>query len=130
MTKKTVIFDSPSKTKSDIKYSIVNKIPLNVDNYQELERVKVIIKQLNDKNGSAIELPEIGVRINTQVGDGALKGFSTASVSSKFGIPLHDNKSFLTSQILENPFINMVHCHVGSQGLSFSYNYYLNYCYY
>ena len=63
---------------------------------------------------------EIGIRINPQVGVGAIAATSTATRTSKFGIPLEDagQRARLIQAYIERPWLTGVHTHVGSQGCS------------
>ena len=106
--------DSPAKTFNEIKFAIENDISLNIDNFQELERVKSV---LNDNKESK---SVIGIRINPQVGEGALSGLSTGTKTSKFGIAYDDYQKEILDILVNLPFLHMLHCHVGSQGCDFS----------
>lgn len=58
----------------------------------------------------------IGLRINPLVGAGSIAALSTATASSKFGVPLHDaSRDAILSAYLDNEFLTSVMCHVGSQ---------------
>ena len=87
----------------------------NVDNFQELERVRKII----DESGTE---SEIGIRINPQIGTGSIAAMSTASQHSKFGVPLRDPgmRERLIDAYLANPWLTRAHTHVGSQGCPLS----------
>lgn len=58
----------------------------------------------------------IGLRINPQIGQGALQGFSTGTSTSKFGIAIQDYEQEIISALTKFPWLQMLHCHVGSQG--------------
>merc|ERR1712137_296776 len=62
----------------------------------------------------------IGLRINPQIGQGALKGFSTGTSTSKFGIAIEDYEEEIHTALTSIPWLQMLHCHVGSQGCDFT----------
>lgn len=85
-----------------------------MDNLQELERVKDIIEKTEYDYSS--KKNQIGLRINPQIGSGALKGFSTGTATSKFGIAINDYETEIVDALTSLPWLEMLHCHVGSQG--------------
>ncbi|WIO75194.1 diaminopimelate decarboxylase [Porticoccaceae bacterium LTM1] len=109
-----IVFDEPAKTPSVIKKVLSLGATLHVDNFEELERVKVLLE--GDQYSG-----EIGYRINPQVGSGVIKAMSTAGQHSKFGVPLDDpgNREQIINDYLSHPWLNTMHTHVGSQGCSF-----------
>ena len=78
-----IVYDEPAKTEAILQKVLGSGIDLNMDNFQEFERVKSIIRE------SASE-SRIGFRINPQVGAGTISAMSTATHTSKFGVPLDD----------------------------------------
>ena len=62
----------------------------------------------------------IGIRINPQSGTGAIGSLSTATETSKFGIGLGDPgaRESLIEAYLARPWLNQIHVHSGSQGIS------------
>lgn len=72
------------------------------------------------KAGNVVPAP-IGLRINSQYGMGAIESTSTASSTSKFGLPIKDT-SFddLLKMFAKWPALNCLHSHVGSQGIDLS----------
>lgn len=106
-----IVFDSPAKTFRELRMALKMGVALNIDNFQELDRVQSILAQ----NVSA---SPIGIRINPQIGVGEIAEMSTAGLQSKFGVPLDDfgNRDALLSAYVSNPWLNRVHTHVGSQG--------------
>lgn len=105
-----IVYDSPAKTRSDLLRLLDLGISFNVDNFQELERVDRLIR------------PEhavmVGIRINPQTGAGAIGAMSTATATSKFGIGLSDHREAIIEAFLARPWLNQLHVHSGSQGLS------------
>eukprot|EP00755_Sulcionema_specki_P000440 Sspe_Gene.115154::Locus_102093_Transcript_1_1_Confidence_1.000_Length_544::g.115154::m.115154/K01586/lysA; diaminopimelate decarboxylase len=72
-----VVFDSPCKTVSELRRALSTRCLINIDNFQELERVKELVQETPPK-------ATIGLRINPQVGQGSLSAFSTGTKYSKF----------------------------------------------
>ncbi|WP_326584982.1 diaminopimelate decarboxylase [Streptomyces sp. NBC_00481] len=106
-----IVFDSPAKTRADLNRALALGVAVNVDNFQELRRVDKIL-------ASRSSTSRIGVRINPQVGSGEIAAMSTATATSKFGIPLEDdgNREQLLQAYRDRPWLTWVHAHVGSQG--------------
>ncbi|WP_374383693.1 hypothetical protein [Dongia sp.] len=106
-----IVFDSPAKTNWEIDAALSHGATLNIDNFQELARVD---GWLAKKSSRSI----IGLRINPQVGGGAIAAMSTATLSSKFGIGLEDgdNRQRLFDAYAARPWLTALHTHVGSQG--------------
>jgi diaminopimelate decarboxylase len=106
---KKIVFDSPAKTKAELKLALEKGIYLNIDNFQEFERVKQLMST------GAYKDTLIGIRVNPQVGGGTIEALSTATATSKFGIPT-EYLSELNELYLSNTWLNGIHVHVGSQG--------------
>ena len=108
-----IIFDSPAKTRPELRQALALGIAVNADNFQELERIAELISARPSKS-------IIGIRINPQVGLGGIEAMSTAGATSKFGIALKDEGS--RERLLEAyqnfPWLTRMHAHVGSQGCS------------
>ena len=106
-----IVFDSPAKTRADLDRALALGVAVNVDNFQELRRVDEILTSRSSAS-------RIGVRINPQVGSGEIAAMSTATATSKFGIPLEDdgNREQLLQAYRDRPWLTWVHAHVGSQG--------------
>lgn len=110
-----IVFDSPAKTTQDLKTALHLGVSINFDNFTELARFDDVLA-LSDKrpkNG-------MGLRINPQLGAGTITAMSTATKVSKFGIGLADeeNRSKITAAYLERPWLDQIHVHSGSQGVS------------
>jgi len=106
-----IVYDEPTKTAALLQRILQQGIGLNIDNFQEFERVRSILS-------AAPSDSRIGFRINPQVGAGRINAMSTASRSSKFGVPLEDPgvRQALIDCYLDNPWLTTLHTHVGSQG--------------
>nr|ACO15662.1 Diaminopimelate decarboxylase [Caligus clemensi] len=108
-----VIFDSPCKTREDIRIALNSGVVMNLDNEREMGLVHEILQEGNVK-----DRPLVGLRINPVVGGGDFDILSTATKASKFGLPLCENtKERILSLFEECGWLNGVHIHVGSQGV-------------
>jgi diaminopimelate decarboxylase len=108
-----IVYDEPAKTLRMLEKVLALGIDLNIDNFQELERVSSL---LNEKGTQS----RIGIRINPQVGAGSISAMSTATASSKFGVTLEDagNRGAIIDAYRIHPWLTALHTHVGSQGCS------------
>ncbi|GHF67488.1 diaminopimelate decarboxylase [Streptomyces mashuensis] len=106
-----IVFDSPARTRADLEQALALGVAVNVDNFQELARVDAVL-------AARPSASRIGVRVNPQVGGGAIAALSTATATSKFGIALEDdgNRDRLLRAYRDRPWLTRVHAHVGSQG--------------
>lgn len=106
-----IVFDSPAKTRRELRTALRLGVALNIDNFQELERVDELHIDVDSAS-------PVGLRINPQVGVGAIAEMSTAGPASKFGVPLADpgGREALLAAYAARPWLNRVHAHVGSQG--------------
>ncbi|MGD9508121.1 MAG: diaminopimelate decarboxylase [Geminicoccaceae bacterium] len=107
-----IVFDSPAKTRGEIRLALARGMVLNIDNFQELARVDALMAELGRSAAT------IGIRINPQVGVGTIAAMSTATRTSKFGIALDDpgNRARILAAFGERPWLTCVHTHIGSQG--------------
>jgi len=105
----TIVFDSPCKTRKEIEYALVAGVHINADSFDELARIDEILKRVKSKS-------IIGLRINPQVGAGAIKSTSVAGDISKFGIPINENREKITACFLKYNWLRGIHVHIGSQG--------------
>ncbi|MCX4865727.1 diaminopimelate decarboxylase [Streptomyces sp. NBC_00257] len=106
-----LVFDSPAKTVAELEFALAHGIAINLDNFQELARVDRLLA------GREAAGP-IGIRVNPQVGAGAIGAMSTATATSKFGVALRDPGAVdaVTEAFERHPWLNRLHAHVGSQG--------------
>ncbi|MDC3962648.1 diaminopimelate decarboxylase [Polyangium jinanense] len=103
-----IVFDSPAKTRDEIASALALGVHLNVDNFDELDRVASALGNTRP--------PPIGLRVNPQVGGGSIALTSVATRSSKFGIPIERRDEILAA-FEAHPFLSALHVHVGSQGM-------------
>ena len=105
-----IVFDSPVKTREELRESLAKGISINVDNLEELERIDAILAGGNTAC-------DIGLRFNPEVGGGSIKLTSVAERSSKFGITLSSiGEDGFVSVFKRYPWLTGLHVHVGSQG--------------
>ncbi|MER7705133.1 diaminopimelate decarboxylase [Kitasatospora sp. NPDC097605] len=106
-----IVFDSPAKTRRELVGALELGAAVNIDNWQELERVDDLLR-------AGASASRIGVRVNPQVGAGTIGAMSTATATSKFGIALADEGTAerLVEAFRARPWLTWVHVHVGSQG--------------
>ncbi|MEU7066486.1 diaminopimelate decarboxylase [Streptomyces sp. NPDC046161] len=106
------VLDSPAKTVAELRQALALGIAVNVDNRQELERLDALV------SAGAPRSP-VGVRVNPQTGAGTIDALSTATATSKFGVPLRDPgaRAWLVEAYLARPWLTRLHAHSGSQGV-------------
>jgi diaminopimelate decarboxylase len=106
-----IVFDSPAKTRAELTRALSLGVAVNADSFQELARLDAIL-------AAGPSASRLGVRVNPQVGAGSIGAMSTATATSKFGVPLEDegNRQRLLEAYRERPWLTWVHTHVGSQG--------------
>ena len=117
-----IVLDSPVKTLAELTTALAEGIAVNVDNFEELERVDRLIVPGPVVPGRPE--PRIGIRLNPQVGLGSIEAMSTAGRTTKFGIALDDpgNRERLLDAYRARPWLRWVHVHVGSQGVPLELN--------
>nr|AAZ23063.1 probable decarboxylase [Streptomyces fradiae] len=105
-----IVLDSPAKTRSEIAEALRLGVAVNADNLDELERIDA----LRPPGCSSV----IGLRVNPQVGGGAIGAMSTATATSKFGVALRDEgaRERVVEAFARRPWLTGLHAHVGSQG--------------
>ncbi|QPL94778.1 diaminopimelate decarboxylase [Streptomyces clavuligerus] len=107
------VLDSPAKTVRELREALDLGIALNADNPQELSRIDALLAETD-----GVRSP-VGVRINAQVGAGAIGALSTATATSKFGVALRDPgaRAAVVRMFLDRPWLTRLHTHSGSQGV-------------
>lgn len=106
-----MVFDEPAKSSAVISRAIAEGINLNIDNFQEFDVVAASVAKWG-------AISRIGFRINPQIGAGNIAAMSTATGTSKFGIPLKDEgvREKLIEYYVNHEWLTSIHTHVGSQG--------------
>ncbi|MFC5805529.1 diaminopimelate decarboxylase [Streptomyces formicae] len=108
------VLDSPAKTLAELREALALGIAVNADNPQELERIDALVK------AGAAGGSQLGLRVNAQIGAGAIGALSTATETSKFGVALRDEgaRERVVRAFLDRPWLTRLHTHSGSQGLA------------
>ncbi|WP_079036438.1 MULTISPECIES: diaminopimelate decarboxylase [Streptomyces] len=106
------VLDSPAKTRAELREALALGIAVNADNPQELARIDAMVQ-------SAPSRSPVGIRVNPQIGGGSIGALSTATPTSKFGVPLRDEgaREWVVRAFLERPWLTRLHAHSGSQGM-------------
>ncbi|MGC5341798.1 diaminopimelate decarboxylase [Streptomyces sp. DT171] len=105
-----IVLDSPAKTREEIRRALELGVAVNADNFDELERIDALRPPHSRST--------VGLRVNPQVGGGAIGAMSTATDASKFGVALRDPgaRDRVARAFAERPWLSRLHTHVGSQG--------------
>jgi diaminopimelate decarboxylase len=106
-----IVLDGPTKSREDLCRALSLGVAINLDNLQEVARVRLIL-------GTEPSDSVIGLRVNSQVGEGSIAAMSTATAHSKFGVALRDRNArrAIVEAFVEQPWLTRLHSHVGSQG--------------
>ena len=112
-----IVFDSPCKSAADIEFALRSGVNLNANSYEEVSKIDAVLKTLARER--FVSKSVVGLRINPMVGAGKIAALSTATATSKFGVPCLGvelrEKILLTFEV--HPFLTGIMCHVGSQGM-------------
>lgn len=104
-----IVFDSPAKTVAEIREALELGVMVNANSLDELERIDAIIRRQPSKS-------MIGLRVNPEVGSGAIEITSVASSTSKFGVSLRSSREQVIDSFVRYDWLRGLHLHVGSQG--------------
>ncbi|MFE4379357.1 diaminopimelate decarboxylase [Streptomyces cyaneofuscatus] len=106
----TIVLDSPAKTRDEIRLALALGVAVNADSIDELRRIDA----LRHRDAPSV----LGLRVNPQVGGGAIGPMSTATDTSKFGVALRDPgaREAVVRAFEARPWLTRLHAHVGSQG--------------
>ncbi|MBB1254562.1 diaminopimelate decarboxylase [Streptomyces sp. OF3] len=107
-----IVLDSPAKTTEELREALRLGVAVNADNPQELARLDALVPEFDQQ-------PPIGLRVNPQLGAGSINAMSTATATSKFGVPLRDAgaREEVRRAFLARPWLSRLHVHSGSQGV-------------
>ncbi|RNL71420.1 diaminopimelate decarboxylase [Streptomyces sp. I6] len=133
-----IVLDSPAKTRAELAEALRLGIAVNADNLQELDRIDALAgtgpgtrsgpgsgsgsgsgRGLGPGSRSGSGGSRLGLRVNAQIGAGAIGALSTATATSKFGVALRDEgaRERVVRACLDRPWLTRLHTHSGSQGL-------------
>ncbi|MFE0271915.1 diaminopimelate decarboxylase [Streptomyces sp. NPDC058992] len=123
-----IVLDSPAKTRAELNEALGLGIAVNADNLQELARIDALVRSGAGSGsgfgagpgfGSGSGGSQLGLRVNAQIGAGAIGALSTATATSKFGVALRDEgtRERVVRAYLDRPWLTRLHTHSGSQGL-------------
>lgn len=104
-----IVFDSPCKTRKELRFALKMGIHVNADSFAELDRIGAVLTGIEKRCS-------IGLRINPQVGTGRIRATSVAEKVSKFGVPILECRERIIGAFDANPWLNGLHVHIGSQG--------------
>lgn len=110
-TAEQIVFDSPAKTPRELRFALAHGVTLNADNFSELARLDDLFKTWPASKPK----PDVGLRINPQVGAGSIAATSVAETFSKFGVPLAEEHNIMRAY-RRYPWLTGIHVHMGSQG--------------
>ncbi|TWU04888.1 type III PLP-dependent enzyme domain-containing protein [Stieleria varia] len=104
-----IIFDSPAKTRDEIQHCLKLGVHLNVDNFDELERIGSLYQTVASAS-------TVGLRINPEVGVGTIAITSVGGTGSKFGVSVSKDHDRILDAFVKYDWLVGLHAHVGSQG--------------
>ncbi|WFB09094.1 diaminopimelate decarboxylase [Streptomyces sp. LX-29] len=106
-----IVLDSPAKTPTELREALTLSVAVNADSLAELARLDALRQRVHSDS-------PLGLRVNPQVGGGAIDALSTATATAKFGVPLRDAgaREATVRAFLDRPWLTRLHAHVGSQG--------------
>ncbi|MCX4247490.1 type III PLP-dependent enzyme domain-containing protein [Paraliomyxa miuraensis] len=102
-----IVFDSPAKTRPELREALALGVRLNLDNLDELRRVA----ELGPPPGAMV-----GLRFNPGVGAGRIAITNVGTHGGRFGVPWPGSPEPLVAPFEQHPWLTGLHVHVGSQG--------------
>lgn len=103
------VFDSPAKTEAELAAALAAGIAINADAYEELARIERILA------GGVRSTSPIGLRVNPELGEGAIELTDVSRSGSKFGVPAGDPAA-IEAAFERHRWLGGLHVHAGSQG--------------
>lgn len=104
-----IVFDSPAKTRAELAAALDRGVTINANCLDEVDRIAAL--------AGSHPSSRIGIRVNPLIGMGEIRATSTATISSKFGVPISDPHGTLDEAFRRHGWIDGVHVHIGSQGM-------------
>lgn len=101
-----LVFDGPAKTRAELAEALRLGVLVNVDHFDELERVAALHPR-----------GRVGLRVNPEVGAGSIAITSVGSRGARFGIPIHE-EAVIQAAFEAYPWLDGLHVHAGSQGMA------------
>lgn len=86
-----VIYDSPCKSATDLLFALVKGVTINCNSYHEVYEINKLLLDLQSRGVESRS--RIGLRVNPLVGSGSITQLSTATLTSKFGVPIFSMKT-------------------------------------
>ncbi|MCB9742697.1 MAG: diaminopimelate decarboxylase [Alphaproteobacteria bacterium] len=105
-----IVYDAPAKTPDELRLALSLGVHLNADSLGELARIDALRRE-------GLRGGTVGLRVNPQVGKGAIAATSVGGHGSRFGVPIGRRDEILDAYA-RYPWLTGVHSHVGSQGTS------------
>lgn len=102
-----VVFDSPVKTRRELRDAVERGVLINADNLSEVARLAEIVE-----GGDA----SVGLRVNPEVAPSSIGALSTGSPNSKFGVSLSKEGAAIEAAFRKYPWLDRLHVHIGSKG--------------
>jgi diaminopimelate decarboxylase len=91
-------------------------VHINANSISEFQKIKSVLSEL--QGNESVSKVSIGLRVNPLVGEGAIAALSTATSTSKFGVPLtSEGRALILDLFRDHSCLTSLMCHVGSQGI-------------
>ena len=116
-----VVYDSPCKSTDEIRTALLCGVNINANSFVEINKIITEREKLEKEGLGGKCIGVVGCRVNPMVGGGNISALSTATASSKFGIPLTvAGKGKIEAIYKKYPYFKGIMSHVGSQGMPVS----------
>jgi diaminopimelate decarboxylase len=109
---RNIVFDSPAKTVSELAFALSRGVRINADSFDELERLASLEPRASTS--------AVGLRVNPELGSGAIAATSVAGHGSKFGVSFEHDRRNIIDAFRRFDWLTTLHVHVGSQGCELS----------
>lgn len=102
------VYDGVVRTDAELHAALDAGVAINADSLAELARLGRLL------DGASPRAP-VGLRINPQLGQGAIALTDVSRPGGKFGVPISDEPA-ITDAFARYPWLRGLHLHAGSQG--------------